>query len=479
MAPPHLGYDDKAMKLAFAAVAAVQIVFAANSARAASGVVNTRFDSGVAWFLDKPQADAPVYAGFHGTLNADGRIYRRLHFLAAGSIDSYSYGADQTRSELFVVRGGPMVMPVDFDGGTGFIEATAGYARLHGRDCFAVASGLGYMAQYGRLGIGLFSRYQQVMVPAGFGRDIKALVFGVSAGVVLLHPYRPAPPSIEPPPDADGDGVEDAKDKCPGSRRGARVGADGCEVKVVDVVAPEEPSAKPEAKATASGDSAKMLASSEAAAAVAATVPPAPPSNDEDQDGVPNEQDQCPGTTPGFPVDIFTGCPVLRPRFALPQVKFVSLTAKPKQESYAQLDQLVLLLRDRPGVRLKITAYVDNTKDMPARVLKRVAAQRAQVLLELLTARGISPKRLRAVGADKPDLDEIEVVVSGSTKVVKPKGRNLLAGKATPSPPASPDPVAPPPVLPIAPPPAPEAVTPPPAKQPATPPDAGAAAASP
>jgi hypothetical protein len=131
--------------------------------------------------------------------------------------------------------------------------------------------------------------------------------------------------------------------------------------------------------------------------------------------------------------------------YRLARVLLAIAVAIQKHVAAAQLDQLVLLLRDRPGARLKLTAYVDNTKDMPARVLKRAAAQRAQILLELLTARSISAKRLKAPGADKPDVDEVEVVVTGSTKVVKPKGPKLLAGKTTLPPPTSPDPVDPPP----------------------------------
>lgn len=436
------------MRLATAMAVAATLGWAAPGARAASGSVNTRLDSGISWYLDKPQADAPVYPGFHAALNADGRVYRRLHFLVAGSIDAYRYGPDQSRSELFMVRGGPAFMPIEFDGGTGFVEATAGYARLHSADCFTVASGLGYMAQYGRLGIGLFSRYTQVMVPAG--HDVKALVFGVSAGVVLLGSARRAVPAAAPPADEDGDGVEDGKDKCPHTRRGARVGEDGCVVKPKVAVAEkaEPPAEKPELRAEKPAGPAKAPSESEVLAP--------PPSDDVDQDGVPNAADECPNTTRGFPVDVVSGCPLLRARFALPQVTFDPLTARPRKEAHAQLDELVALLRDRPGVRLRITAYVDDGHDMPVRVLRRLAGQRAQVVRELLVARGLAPKRLTAAGASKPDVDEIEIVVSGSTKVVKPTTPKANA------------PAGGPPQAPAAP--APQELSPPAAANPVTPP---------
>ena len=448
------------MRLAIAvAVTVLALLPPTAGARAGSGRVNTRFDAGVAWFLDKPPADEPVYPGFHGMLSADGELYRRLHFEVAGSIDAYRYGPDQIRSALFVVRAGPVFMPIDFDGGTGFIEATAGWARLHSRDCLALAGGIGYMAQYGRLGLGLFSRYQQVLVPEGWGHDLKTLIFGISAGVALIQNPRAAG---EAPTDSDGDGVEDSKDRCPGTPSGAHVDSEGCEVKAGEV-SPEknpEPPAKAAmlreqvmADAPLSLDSAKVVESAAPAAPVEAT------SDDIDQDGVPNAADQCPSTTPGFPVDV-TGCPVLRDRFALPQVLFVPFTARPRKEAFAQLDELAVMLRERPGARLKITGYVDSSKDKPLRVLKRVAKQRAVVVAELLAARGIAAKRMKAVGGDKPDIDEIEFQVSGSTKVVKPKPPK--GPKAPPAaPPAPPANLNPPPAS------APAATTnPPPAAEP-------------
>ena len=384
-------------------------------ALAASGLLNTRFDSGAAWYLDRPSADVPVYPGFHGSLSADGKFYRLLHIEVAGSIDSYRYGAAQTGSALFMVRGGPMVTAIDFDGGTGWVEASVGWARLHAQDCLALIGGLGYMAQYGRLGLGLFSRYTQVRAPEGWGHDIKSLTFGVSAGVALI---RPRHATSEMPADSDGDGVEDAKDRCPDTRKGAKVDADGCEVKET------ENKASPPAETPESPDKvlAEVVASldGDKAPETPAVASAAEASDDLDQDGVLNAANQCPGTTPGFPVDV-AGCPVLRDRFALPQVTFVPFTPRPRKEAFAQLDELALLLRVRPGARVTITGYVDNAKDKPLRVLRRVAKQRAVVVMELLAARGIPAKRMKAVGSDKPDIDEIEVVISGSTKIVTPK----------------------------------------------------------
>src|SRR5512138_3875691 len=103
------------MRLAAAVAATVLILAQGHDARAAIGLLNTRLDSGLDWYVDKPARDAPVYPGFHAALSADGRLVPRLHFLVGGGLDAYRYGADQIRSQLFTVRSGLMVIPIDFD----------------------------------------------------------------------------------------------------------------------------------------------------------------------------------------------------------------------------------------------------------------------------------------------------------------------------------------------------------------------------
>lgn len=54
-----------------------------------------------------------------------------------------------------------------------------------------------------------------------------------ACGDVMEKPAEPAPAPPPPPAgpkDSDGDGVYDHLDKCPGTRRGAKVDANGCEI---------------------------------------------------------------------------------------------------------------------------------------------------------------------------------------------------------------------------------------------------------
>ena len=80
---------------------------------------------------------------------------------------------------------------------------------------------------------------------------------------------EPAEPAPAGPPDADGDGVSDFGDACPGTPAGAEVDSDGCS---------SEPEFEPD-------------------------QPAGPEPTDSDGDGVLDETDACPGTPAGIEVD--------------------------------------------------------------------------------------------------------------------------------------------------------------------------------
>lgn len=72
------------------------------------------------------------------------------------------------------------------------------------------------------------------------------------------------------------------------------------------------------------------------------------------------------------------------------------------EDSYAELDQLVMLLRALPGLEIEIQGHTDNlgTPDE----LQRLSEARAQTVREYLTSHGISVARIRArgFGATRP-----------------------------------------------------------------------------
>lgn len=90
--------------------------------------------------------------------------------------------------------------------------------------------------------------------------------------------------------DADGDGVPDARDKCPGTPKGAQVDAQGC---------------VPDADADGIADAQDKCPGTPTGAKVDAQGCPI----DSDADGVADGLDRCPGTPAGAKVDA-QGCPI-------------------------------------------------------------------------------------------------------------------------------------------------------------------------
>lgn len=406
-------------KVRAAALIVLVTVLRAPQVHAQIGSINTRFDSGLNWYVARPAGDSPVYPGFHGSLGLDIGLVRRVSTLIAGSIESYRHGAEQTRDNIFVARAGAMVTPLEFDTGVGWLEGSVGYARMFGNDRFALVGGLGYMAYYGRLGIGLFGRYTQIVVQDGDGMDVKALVFGVTASVALLS--RPGAGHVTVASDA---GSHDAPVD-------ARVPAATPlpPMKMASVAAPEakaegtatqkeKPAEKPAEEKASPVSSQLDQALAEELMATSVPEPPVEPAlPDADVDGVPDTLDKCAATTREFPVDP-RGCPVLRERFSLPLVQFSPLSLRPKPQALAQLDELAGVLKQRPFLRVKIIAYVQRTDSRPDRVLQRLARQRAQVIQDILIDRGVPASRVSAVAGRKPDIDEVEFAVSGSVRGV-------------------------------------------------------------
>jgi outer membrane protein OmpA-like peptidoglycan-associated protein len=86
-------------------------------------------------------------------------------------------------------------------------------------------------------------------------------------------------------------------------------------------------------------------------------------------------------------------------------INFDTNKATIKPESKPIVDQIVLLLKDNPTLKVSVEGHTDNT-GAPARN-KTLSQERAQSVMNALTAAGIDKKRLSAVGwgQDKPMAD--------------------------------------------------------------------------
>jgi len=178
------------------------------------------------------------------------------------------------------------------------------------------------------------------------------LLYGIGVGYRFGGSPPPAPaaaPPLPPPaePDSDGDGVPDSRDKCPSTPPGVAVDADGCPL-------------------------------------------------DSDHDGVPDYLDKCPGTPAGLKVDA-DGCEV--EELVLRGVNFRSNSAQLTPDSFAVLDAVLAVLRERPDARAEVRGYTD-ARGADAYNLK-LSERRAAAVVDYLTAHGIARGALGASGLGK------------------------------------------------------------------------------
>ncbi|MGD9599432.1 MAG: OmpA family protein [Steroidobacteraceae bacterium] len=172
--------------------------------------------------------------------------------------------------------------------------------------------------------------------------------------------------------DADGDGVADNLDKCPGTPSGTPVDANGCELDsdgdgVVDRL-DKCPGTPAGAKVDANGCEL-----------------------DADGDGVVDRIDLCPDTPRGEKVDE-VGCSYeLRLR-----VFFDNDSATIKPESYPDLDRAVSLMQRNDLVRGTIEGHTDSNGSDAYNL--RLSQRRADAVRQYMIDKGITASRLAAVG---------------------------------------------------------------------------------
>ena len=151
--------------------------------------------------------------------------------------------------------------------------------------------------------------------------------------------------------DADGDGVPDDKDLCPGTAPGTPVDKKGCPLK----------------HATA---------------------------DDADGDGVANGDDKCPGTAAGFKVN-GSGCAITQ-NAVLAGVTFQASAAKLTSEGQRTLDDVVAMFNGQKNFKLEIAGHTDSVGSEAFNTL--LSQQRADAVRNYLIEKGVPADRLTAVG---------------------------------------------------------------------------------
>lgn len=236
-------------------------------------------------------------------------------------------------------------------------------------------------------------------------------------------------------PDTDGDGVNDSKDQCPDTPRGARVDAVGCPKDsdgdgVWDGI-DKCPNTPKGATVDARGcpmdsdgdgvyDGIDQCPDTPKGVEVDATGCPA----DEDGDGVKNELDKCPGTPKGVEVDE-TGCPKAKPIFTeekqeliLEGVNFEFNSAVLTKESTKILDEVAASLVAWPDVNIEVGGHTDTVGTHEYNM--GLSDRRAASVKAYLAGKGVAESRMTSKGYG-PD----EPVASNDTAEGRAKNRRV------------------------------------------------------
>ncbi len=165
------------------------------------------------------------------------------------------------------------------------------------------------------------------------------------AATAKLQPSAKLAMQATPAPifDADGDGVPDDSDRCPGTPTGVTVDSNGCAL-------------------------------------------------DSDGDGVPDHADSCLGSQGGVTVDS-KGCEVV---LKLDNALFEYNSAKLTRDARLVLDQAIYDLRRTPTKRIEVAGHTDSLG--PKEYNVKLSQRRAHSVSEYLIKQGIQSDRLVVLG---------------------------------------------------------------------------------
>jgi outer membrane protein len=131
-----------------------------------------------------------------------------------------------------------------------------------------------------------------------------------------------------------------------------------------------------------------------AAAPIVAPPPPPPPPakcSDEDNDGVCDEADKCPGTPAGTKVDS-VGCPLEQTLKLL----FDFDSAELRPESITELERVVKFMGDVPFAKAMVEGHTDSVGAEAYN--QALSDRRAKAVFDYLSSRGVDPARLSSIG---------------------------------------------------------------------------------
>jgi OOP family OmpA-OmpF porin len=231
-------------------------------------------------------------------------------------------------------------------------------------------------------------------------------------------PWAPAPP------DQDGDGIYDRDDKCPADagpadhggcplppdadRDGIPDNSDPCPTEAEDGNPPDEKDGCPNKDLDKDGIEIPV----DLCPDQPGIAPDGCPPKDTDGDGFMDPEDRCPKdpeTKNNF--EDQDGCPDEVPEVVkkftgvIKGIQFDSGKAKIRSTSFPLLDDAVGVLKQYPGLRIRISGHTDN-KGKKAKNMK-LSEDRANAVKDYMTSKGVESSRVetRGVGPDEPIAD--------------------------------------------------------------------------
>lgn len=212
-------------------------------------------------------------------------------------------------------------------------------------------------------------------------------------------PQAPAPEcgDVVAVADADGDGVSDDRDRCPGTPSGAQVDADGCPI---------------DSDGDGVYDGLDQCPDTPRGATVDAKGCPL----DSDGDGVYDGLDACPDTPAGAKVDS-RGCEIPAV-ITLSGVTFEVNTANLQPDSRSVLNEMAAQLKANPTVKVEVAGHTDNTGEADYNL--DLSQRRAEAVRDYLIGQGVDAGQLTARG-----YGETQPVADNATRAGRQQNRRV------------------------------------------------------
>ncbi|MGM0768575.1 MAG: OmpA family protein [Pseudomonadota bacterium] len=225
----------------------------------------------------------------------------------------------------------------------------------------------------------------------------------VSLGLSFAFNRTVSDPEPKQPADADGDGVPDSRDQCPGTPAGASVDSSGCERDGDNDGVADSRDECPDTPAGASVNSRGCEL-------------------DSDNDGVVDSQDQCPDTAAGAEVDS-TGCEGVTETVETIElrVQFPNNSSVIDGTYDAEIRKVADFMAEHPETSVEIAGHSDSTGD--AEYNRFLSQRRAEAVADRLTrSLGVDEDRVSATG-----YGEAEPIASNDTPAGRAQNRRVEA----------------------------------------------------